>query len=218
MTENILPPLTTIWVSAPAHLKQCISSVSPFRLNEAFECWYFLGLSHNELCFLCSSPLPCKIYEKCPGAHEMLPRLILCDEVTTVSVPQQEPIQDGVHWSLREEETRKGREKGARVKGEWRKGAGRGGVDGDEDFFAFRTTNDSSRSSGGEWKRLVSPAFQLRSEPVDSHSWITQSLSLSHSFPRCFVWFIGRNHLYWAMGSCSYHALSRALSSLTYSH
>ncbi len=40
----------------------------------------------------------------------------------------------------------------------------------DEDFFAFRTTDESSQTHRGEWKRLVSLAFQLRSEPVYSHS------------------------------------------------
>lgn len=123
--------------------------------------------------------LPCKIYEKCPGAHEVLPHLILSDRITTVSVPQQELMQGRENWSFREEERRKGREKRAgRVEEKgwrWRRERWRE----DEDFFAFRTTDESSQSHRGEWKRLVSLAFQLRSEPVHSHSWITQPLSLS---------------------------------------
>lgn len=124
--KNILLPRTTIRVSALSHLKQCILSISPFRLNEAFEYQLFPGMSHMELCFLCSPPLPCKIYEKCPGAHEMLPHLILCDRITTVSVPLQKLIQDRVHWSFREGERRK-------REGVWRKKGRRGdGVRGGE--------------------------------------------------------------------------------------
>lgn len=157
MTEKISPSLTTIWVSATSHLQQCILSISLFKLNEAFEYQFFPGLSHSGLCFLCSPPLPCKIYEECPGAHELLPRLILCDRITIVSVPQQELIQDRVHWSFREEERRKG--EGGRVKEKgvegWRSERWRE----DRDFFAFRTTGKSSQTDRGEWKRLVSLAF-----------------------------------------------------------
>lgn len=156
-------------------------SISLFKINKAFEQQFFPGVSHNRLYFLLSPPLPCKIYEVCPGAHEFLPRLILCDRITTVSAPQQELIQDRVYWSFgeavrggRAEERKEG---GGRV---W----GCEGVRGWEEtgiFFAFRTTGKSSQTDRGEWKRLVSLAFQLRSEPVYSHSWITQYLSHLHT-------------------------------------
>lgn len=127
----------------------------------------------------------------------------------------------GMHWSLREEETRKGRERGGRVKGEWREGAGRGGVDGDEDFFASRTTNDSSQTSGGEWKRLVSPAFSTEvcagGLPQLNHS-VSVSLALLPSLLRLIyrkkssLLSDGVMQLPLAL------LLSRALSSLAYSH
>lgn len=151
----------------------------------------------------------------------MLPRLVLCDEVTTASVPQQELIRDSVHWSLREEETRKGRERGGRVKGEWREGAGRGGVDGDEDFFAFRTTNDSSQTSGGEWKRLVSPAFSTEvcagGLPQLNHS-VSVSLAL---LPLLLRLIYRKKSSLLSDGVMQLPLallLSRALSSLAYSH
>ena len=113
------------------------------------------GRPHNSLCFL-TSPRPCKIYEKCPGAHEMLPHLILCDRITTVSVQLQELIQDRVHWSFRGKgngEKRGGRVKARQVEGCWqreREGereVERGGERwrADEDFFAFRTQTRAAR-------------------------------------------------------------------------
>lgn len=85
-------------------LKQSIFSVALLRLNEALKHLSPCALSHKKLCLPCSSPLCCKIYEKCPGAHEMLPRLIPCDRITTVSALVRELIQDEVHWSSGEGE------------------------------------------------------------------------------------------------------------------
>lgn len=156
-------------------------SISLFKINKAFEQQFFPGVSHNRLYFLLSPPLPCKIYEVCPGAHEFLPRLIPCDRITTVSAPQQELIQDRVYWSFGEA-ARGGRAEEGKEGG----GRGWGGVRGWEEtgiFFAFRTTGKNSQTDRGEWKRLVSLAFQLRSEPVYSHSWITQYLSHLHTLP-----------------------------------
>ena len=110
VTENILPSLTAIWVSSP--FKQGISSLSLFRLNKDFLVCHRTS-SASSAVHLCL----CKIYEKCPGAHEMLPHLILCDRITSVSVARQEVIQDGVHHSQRERGKNKGERDSGRKRG-----------------------------------------------------------------------------------------------------
>lgn len=51
--------------------------------------------------FPCSSPFPWKIYERCPGGHEFLPHQVLCERITTMSVPQRQLVQDRMHWSFK---------------------------------------------------------------------------------------------------------------------
>lgn len=49
------------------------------------------------------SPFPWEIYERCPGGPEFLPHQVLCDRITTVSVPQRELVQGRMHWSFKVE-------------------------------------------------------------------------------------------------------------------
>lgn len=86
-----------LWcASASSHLQQSSSSISLFKANDISEHHLFL-FCHTRLPSLCSSPPPSKIYGRCPGGREFLPRQILSDRITTVSVPQQELMQDRMH-------------------------------------------------------------------------------------------------------------------------
>lgn len=88
--------LSSIYVYASLHLKQLISSVSLFKVNDNF---FLVRLTRHF--FLCSSPFPWKIYERCPGGHEFLPHQVLCERITTMSVPQRQLVQDRMHWSFK---------------------------------------------------------------------------------------------------------------------
>lgn len=135
----------------------------------------------------------------------MLPLLILSDRITTLLVPLL------MHWSLSEwseEDRGKG---GGKMEGVWLSKRWR--------ISLHSGPQTGDRTHWGEWKQFVSLAFQLKSEPMCSQSWIIQSLSFLFALlltASSDLW--QKIFLYWAMGSCSYHSLTYSCSLTSQKH
>lgn len=130
--------LSPICVSATSHLIQPILYESLFKVNNSVEPHFFL-VRHTRHCFLCSSPFPWKIYERCPGGREF-------------------PATPGSLWQNNNRVsaatgTRAGQDaliiqsgKGGEAEKNGVAGRDCDEAGGGEDFFAFRSTCGSSQS------------------------------------------------------------------------